>query len=128
MKHNYRKMFPEPEKRLRLNEGILGWNLIGKTSFEDIDNFFNSYKNIAIDNCFNIVMLEDICLKMRITRARFLDILMSILWSRIAFSKKYGGKPYVSNVVYNINPSSHMLFKENIDDTRMTMGYNFQII
>lgn len=131
---DYRKMKPDPQKRLTLNEGVLGWNLIGKTTLNDIDNFVNVY--ISIDNMRNTyyrivkpstVRLQDICTELKMTRARFLDILMSILWSKKAFRKKYGLYPLVTNTVYSIDAAGHMSFQAKMSDEKLTMGYHFQL-
>lgn len=37
MRIDYRKMIPEPEKRLKEPFSPYGWNLIGKTTLSDID-------------------------------------------------------------------------------------------
>lgn len=132
---DYRKMRPNPELRLSHDYDILGWNLIGRTKMFDVECFVRKYMEIERDthyisrnDVYNIVRLTDICIALKMTRARFLDILMSIMWSKIAFHKKYNKNPIVTNTVYNIDPSGHMLFKENIRDRVMTMGYHFQLI
>ena len=130
-KINYRKMKPDPEKRLSTDNGILGWNLIGKTSISDISNFVESYDKIVDkQSCFNInkvVRLSDICDDLRMTRARFLDILMSILWSKIAFRNAYNSIPLVTNTVYSIDATGHMAFIAKRGDTNLTMGYHIQL-
>lgn len=130
-KYNYRKMKPEPEKRLSVNGGVLGWNFIGKTNMSDISNFVRSYNKIVNKQSYfyinKVVRLSDICSDLRMTRARFLDILMSILWSKIAFKNAYNSIPLVTNTVYSIDATGHMAFIAKRGDTNLTMGYNFQL-
>lgn len=134
-KIDYRKMKPDPLKRLHTCEGILGWNLIGKVKKDDIRKFVDSYiflNKRAIEYCrekrYGTVRLIDICNYLHMTRACFLDILMSIMWSRIAFRKEYGGVPRVTNIVFSIDTSSHMLYQDKMNDKCLTMGYHFQIV
>lgn len=134
-KIDYRKMKPEPLKRLRASEGVLGWNLIGKVTKDDIQKFVDTYTYLNKrtleyykEKKYGTVRLRDICNYMHMTRACFLDILMSIMWSRIVFRKEYGGEPRVANIVYSIDTSSHMLYQDKMNDEHLTMGYHFQIV
>lgn len=134
-KIDYRKMKPDPLKRVHTCEGILGWNLIGKVKKDDIKKFVDSYvflnkRTIEYykDKEYGTVRLIDICNDLHMTRACFLDILMSIMWSRIAFRKEYGGYPRVTNIVLSIDTSNHMLYQDKMNDEKLTMGYHFQIV
>lgn len=134
-KIDYRKMKPNPIKRLHSCEGVLGWNLIGKVTKDDIQKFVDAYTYLNKrtleyykEKAYGTVRLRDICNYLHMTRACFLDILMSIMWSRIAFRKEYGGTPRVSNIVLSIDTSSHMLYQDKMNDEHLTMGYHFQII
>ena len=131
---NYRKMKPDPIKRMRICEGILGWNLIGRVTKNDIKKFVDAYTYLNKrtleyykEKAYGNVRLVDICGYLHMTRACFLDILISIMWSRIAFRKKYGGEPRVTNIVLSIDTSSHMLYQDKMNDEHLTMGYHFKI-
>lgn len=137
---DYRKMKPDPLKRMHTCGGILGWNLIGRVTKNDIEKFVDAYiylnkrglVSMRAFGCYkedyDIVRLADICNYLHMTRACFLDILMSISWSRIAFRKEYGGTPRVSNIVFSIDPSGHMLYQDKMNDEHLTMGYHFTIV
>ena len=87
MRIDYRKMIPEPEKRLKEPFSPYGWNLIGKTTLSDIDRFILIYRREGYRTKSKNIPLQTICKEMHKTRAIFLDILMSILWSREAVKK-----------------------------------------
>lgn len=132
---DYRKMKPDPMKRMHTCGGILGWNMIGKVTKDDIQRFVNAYTCLNKrtleyykEKSYGTVRLADICNYLHMTRACFLDILMSIMWSRIAFRKEYGGTPRVSNIVFSIDSSGHMLFQDKMNDEHLTMGYHFAIV
>lgn len=132
---DYRKMKPDPMKRMHTCGGILGWNMIGKVTKDDIQRFVNAYTCLNKrtleyykEKSYGTVRLADICNYLHMTRACFLDILMSILWSRIAFRKEYGGTPRVSNIVFSIDSSGHMLYQDKMNDEHLTMGYHFTIV
>ena len=132
---DYRKMKPDPMKRMHACGGILGWNMIGKVTKDDIQRFVNAYTCLNKrtleyykEKSYGTVRLADICNYLHMTRACFLDILMSIMWSRIAFRKEYGGTPRVSNIVFSIDSSGHMLFQDKMNDEHLTMGYHFAIV
>lgn len=134
-KINYKKMKPNPLKRMSSCGGVLGWNLIGNVTKDDINKFVDAYiylnkRTIEYykEKKYGTVRLRDICNYLHMTRACFLDILMSIMWSRIAFKKEYGGEPRVTNIVLSIDTSSHMLYQDKMNDEHLTMGYHFQII
>ena len=40
---DYRKMKPDPMKRMHTCGGILGWNLIGRVTKNDIEKFVDAY-------------------------------------------------------------------------------------
>ena len=120
---------------MRICEGILGWNLIGRVTKNDIKKFVDAYTYLNKrtleyykNKAYGTVRLVDICSYLHMTRACFLDILMSVMWSKIAFRKEYGGTPIVSNIVFNIDTSSHMLYQDKMDDGHLSMGYHFQIV
>ena len=122
-------------KRMHACGGILGWNMIGKVTKDDIQRFVNAYTCLNKrtleyykEKSYGTVRLADICNYLHMTRACFLDILMSIMWSRIAFRKEYGGTPRVSNIVFSIDSSGHMLFQDKMNDEHLTMGYHFAIV
>ena len=132
---DYRKMKPDPMKRMHTCGGILGWNMIGKVTKDDIQRFVNAYTCLNKrtleyykEKSYGTVRLADICNYLHMTRACFLDILMSIMWSRIAFRKEYGGTPRVSNIVFSIDSSGHMLYQDKMNDEHLTMGYHFAIV
>lgn len=134
-KINYKKMKPNPLKRMSSCGGVLGWNLIGNVTKDDINKFVDAYiylnkRTIEYykEKKYGVVRLRDICNYLHMTRACFLDILMSIMWSRIAFKKEYGGEPRVTNIVLSIDTSSHMLYQDKMNDEHLTMGYHSQII
>lgn len=127
MRIDYRKMIPEPEKRLKEPFSPYGWNLIGKTTLSDIDRFILIYRREHYRTKCKNIPLQTICKEMHKTRALFLDILMSILWSREAVENTYHATPFIYNTVYSIDAMGHMMFQALPNDKRQTCAYHFAL-
>lgn len=127
MRIDYRKMIPEPENRLKEPLSPYGWNLIGKTTLSDIDRFILIYRREHYRTKCKNIPLQTICKEMHKTRALFLDILMSILWSREAVENTYHATPFIYNTVYSIDAMGHMMFQALPNDKRQTCAYHFAL-
>ena len=127
MRIDYRKMIPEPEKRLKEPCSPYGWNLIGKTTLSDIDRFILIYRREHYQTKCKNIPLQNICKDMHKTRALFLDILMSILWSRIAIRNMYHATAVTYNTVYSIDALGHMMFLASPNDKQLTCAYHFAL-
>lgn len=127
MRIDYRKMIPEPEKRLKEPFSPYGWNLIRKTTLSDIDRFILIYRREGYRTKSKNIPLQTICKEMHKTRAIFLDILMSILWSREAVKNTYHATPFIYNTVYSIDAMGHMMFQSLPNDKRQTCAYHFAL-
>lgn len=127
MRIDYRKMIPEPENRLKEPFSTYGWNLIGKTTLSDIERFILIYRREHYRTKCKNIPLQNICKEMHKTRALFLDIFMSILWSRIAIRNMYHATAVTYNTVYSIDAMGHMMFLASPNDKQFTCAYHFAL-